>query len=229
MKIITVEEHLAGVPINRYMEKYGAGDAPYRPLAQRKDRPLAVDPVLFTDLDKARIEDMDRHGITMQILSCPVKSQLLPAEEAPAIVRDSNDYILAVMQRHPERYGAFAVLPWSNPGEAAKEAQRVKALGFHGVVLVGRASAGPEFLDDDRFLPVLEACDGLGLPIFIHPGAPLGAVQEPYYGGLGEEVSARLSLHGWGWHNEAGIQLLRTILAGRLDQFPNLQLIAGQI
>ena len=65
------------------------------------------------------------------------------------------------------------------------------------------------------------------MPIFIHPGAPLQSVQEPYYGGLGEEVSARLSLHGWGWHNEAGIQILRTILAGRFQQLPNLQLIAG--
>ena len=40
-------------------------------------------------------------------------------------------------------------------------------------------------------------------------------------------MSARLSLHGWGWHNEAGIQVLRVLLAGRFDQFPKLQLIAG--
>lgn len=108
-----------------------------------------------------------------------------------------------------------------------KEAERVKIMGFQGILLAGRASAGNEFLDAKQFLPVLEACESLNLPIYIHPGAPLKAVQEPYYGGLGDEVSARLSLHGWGWHNEAGIQVLRMILAGRFDQFPKLQLIAG--
>ena len=227
MKIITIEEHLAGAPINQHLAKYIAKDAPYTAMAHVAGRPYDADPELFGDLDKCRIEDMDKHGITMQILSCPVKSQLLPAKEAPAIVRETNDYVEQVVKKHPDRYGAFALLPWSNPKEAAKEAERIKAMGFQGILLAGRASAGNEFLDDKSFLPVLEACEALALPIYIHPGAPLKAVQEPYYGGLGEEVSARLSLHGWGWHNEAGIQVLRTILAGRFEQFPKLQLIAG--
>lgn len=100
-------------------------------------------------------------------------------------------------------------------------------MGFQGILLAGRASGGNEFLDDKRFLPVLEACEALSLPIYVHPGAPLKAVRDPYYGGLGDELSARLSLHGWGWHNEAGIQVLRTILSGAFDRFPKLQLIAG--
>lgn len=170
---------------------------------------------------------MDRHGIAMQILSCPAKSQLLPEREAAPIVSETNDYIAQCVKKHPDRYGAFALLPWSNPAEAVKEAQRIKKLGFQGILLSGRACAEGKFLDDPRFIPVLEACEALELPIYVHPGAPLQAVQQPYYGGFCEEVSARLSLHGWGWHNEAGIQVLRTILAGRFDQFPKLQLIAG--
>ncbi len=227
MKIITIEEHLAGAPINRYLAKYAAEDAPYTAMAHGKGRPYDADPELFEDLDKRRIEDMDKYGITMQILSCPAKSQLLPKEEAAFIVSETNDYIMQAAKKHPDRYGAFALLPWSAPSKAAKEAERVKALGFQGILLAGRASAGNAFLEDEQFLPVLEACEALSLPIYVHPGAPLKAVQESYYGGLGDEVSARLSLHGWGWHNEAGIQVLRTILAGRFEQFPKLQLIAG--
>lgn len=226
MRIITTEEHLAGTPIHRHLAKYAAEDAPYGAMARIKGRPFDPDPVLFADLDQ-RIRDLDRHGITMQILSCPVKSQLLPPGEAPALVRETNDYVWAAVQRHPDRYGAFALLPWSAPAEAVKETQRIKGLGYHGVVLVGRASRDSEFLDHRRFWPILEACEALNLPVFVHPGAPLKAVQEPYYGGLGEEVSARLSMHGWGWHNEAGVQILRTILAGVFDRFPRLRLIAG--
>ncbi len=227
MKIITIEEHLAGAPMERYLARYTTKDAPYMASAHGKGRPYEADPELFGDMDKRRIEDMDKNGITMQILSCPAKSQLLPKAEAAAIVSETNDYIADVVRKHPERYGAFALLPWSNPKEAAKEAGRVKALGFQGILLAGRASGGDAFLDDACYLPVLEACESLQLPIYVHPGAPLKSVQEPYYGGLGDEVSARLSLHGWGWHNEAGIQVLRTILAGRFDRFPKLQMIAG--
>lgn len=227
MKIITIEEHLGGAPINKYLAKYTAKDAPYTPMAHQPGRPYAADADLFDDLDKCRIEDMDQYGITKQVLSCPSKSQLLPAAEAPSIVVETNDYIAEIVRKHPDRYGAFALLPWSAPDAAAKEAARVKKLGFQGILLAGRASGGNAFLDDKCYLPILEACEALALPIYVHPGAPLKSVQEPYYGGLGDEVSARLSLHGWGWHNEAGIQILRTILAGRFDRFPGLQLIAG--
>ena len=92
MRIITTEEHLAGTPIHRHLAKYAAEDAPYGAMARIKGRPFDPDPVLFTDLDQ-RIRDLDRHGITMQILSCPVKSQLLPPGEAPALVRETNDYV----------------------------------------------------------------------------------------------------------------------------------------
>lgn len=190
-------------------------------------RPYEADPQLFGDTDKCRIADMDENGITVQILSCPAKSQLLPKDEAPAIVSETNDFLADTMKRHPDRYGAFALLPWSNPKACVKETERIKRAGFHGILLSGRASGDDAFLDDKKFLPVLEACEALELPIYIHPGAPLKTVQRSYYGGLGDEVSARLSLHGWGWHNEAGIQILRTILAGRFDRFPSLQLIAG--
>lgn len=227
MKIITIEEHLAYPPITRQLAQYAGKDAPYMASSHVKGRPLEPDLQLFFDAGQHRIDDMDQHGITMQILSCPVKSQLLPPEEAPAIVGETNDFFADVVRSHPDRFGAFGLLPWSAPSEGVKEAERLKAMGFHGVILMGRASAGPEFLDDERFLPILEACNALHLPIFIHPGAPLGAVQQPYYGGLREEVSARFSLHGWGWHNEAGVQILRLILAGRFEQFSNLQVIAG--
>lgn len=227
MKIITIEEHLAGAPINDALAKYLEDDAPYTPMAHRKGRPYEADPELFADLDKKRIEDMDKNGIDIQILSSPSKSQLLPSKEAPVIVRETNDYIAEVVKKHPDRYGAFALLPWSNPNEASKEVGRVKKLGFQGILLVGRASKNDEFLDSKQFLPVLEACEVLDMPIYVHPGAPLKSVQQSYYGGLGDELSARLSLHGWGWHNEAGIQVLRVILAGHFERFPKLQLIAG--
>ena len=52
-------------------------------------------------------------------------------------------------------------------------------------------------------------------------------MQQPYYGNLGKEVTARMSLFAWGWHNEAGVQLLRVLLSGKFDRYPKLQVISG--
>ena len=52
-------------------------------------------------------------------------------------------------------------------------------------------------------------------------------MRTPYYAGFNAEVSARLSLFGWGWHNEAGIHVIRLMLAGVFDKFPRLQAISG--
>jgi hypothetical protein len=40
-------------------------------------------------------------------------------------------------------------------------------------------------------------------------------------------VSAEFVLGAWGWHNEAGIHVLRLILSGTFEKFPDLQVISG--
>jgi predicted TIM-barrel fold metal-dependent hydrolase len=67
----------------------------------------------------------------------------------------------------------------------------------------------------------------LHVPLYVHPGLPLRAVQAPYYGGFERELGARLSMFAWGWHNEAGIQVVRMLLAGVFDRYPRLQVISG--
>jgi predicted TIM-barrel fold metal-dependent hydrolase len=164
----------------------------------------------------------------MQVISCSAQSQLLPPEEAIPLTKQVNDSMAEAAAKYPSRLAAFAALPWSDPDTAAAELKRaVGSLGLKGVLLAGRASSGPVFLDNPAFTPILEAAATLSVPIYIHPGCSLPAVQVPYYGGLGDELSARLSLFGWGWHNEAGIQVLRMILAGVFERFPGLQVISG--
>ena len=45
--------------------------------------------------------------------------------------------------------------------------------------------------------------------------------------GLDPEVTVRLSMFGWGSHNEAGVHVVRMLLAGLFDRHPNLQVISG--
>lgn len=226
MKIVTIEEHIPLAVLGRALEKYPSEDAVRTSGAGAPTLPYFPDAELYYNIEK-RIENMDRYGITRQILSAPVCTQLLPKEEA-GVVSEANDALAEIVKQHPDRFGAFATLPWKNVEASVKELERVRNKpGFCGVILAGRASGEEKFLDDEAFLPVLEAAESLNAPIYIHPAPPLTSVQKCYYDGLGDRLSARLSLYGWGWHNEAGIQVLRMILAGRFEQFPKLQLIAG--
>ncbi len=227
MRLITVEEHVISPALNQALAKYGRGGADYQALAHAKGYPYEADPVLFADIGEKRIADMDAAGIDMQVLSCPVQPQQLPPEIAVPAVRDANDELAAAFTKHSDRFAGFCALPWPDPEAAAKELERAAKLGYCGVLIGGRAIAEGGFLDDPRFTPVLEAAEALNMPIYVHPGAPMDAVQQAYYAGLDDLVSARLSLFGWGWHHEAGIQVLRMILAGVFDRFPKLQVISG--
>ena len=239
MKIITLEEHALDPAIGKAIEAAQAAEAGYMAAVAggaqdsppaSPDRPylLAVREIAPRGLDigAGRVAEMDEHGIDMQVLSFSNAIQLAPAEEAAALARAANDRLAGAVRDNPGRFAGFATLPWQDPQAAAAELERaVRDLGLRGTLLAGRP--GPTFLDDPRYEPVLAKLDELGVPIYVHPGFPLPQVQQPYYGGLNQEVSARLSVFGWGWHAESGIQVIRMILSGAFDRFPGLQVISG--
>ncbi len=246
MKIICVEEHVIDPGIVRasmaalseragyvkdggvYMP--GGGTGPEEPPASFKGRrpyprfKTGVD--LALDNIAARIAEMDHHGIDMQILSYSNAPQLTPATEAIELARSANDRLAQTIKAYPTRFGGFCALPWQHPQEAADELDRaVSELGFSGTLVIG--APGDTFLDDPRYEPVLAKLNELKVPIYVHPGIPMPQVQSVYYAGLRGTVSSRLSLFGWGWHNEAGIHVIRMMLSGLFDKFPNLQVISG--
>ena len=181
---------------------------------------------LLQDTAQARLSEMDKRGIDMQILSYSNSPQNVPLEQQVQLTQAANDKLTAAVRANPSRFGAFACLPWSHPQAAADEHEsEVNELGFVGAMLLGRP--GDTVLDDPRYEPILAKLHQLRVPLYLHPGYPLPQVQQPYYSGLGTQVSARLSLFGWGWHNEAGVHLLRLMLSKQFDRFPNLQIICG--
>lgn len=240
MKLICVEEHVLDPAIGAATQGLARNEAPY--LADwgcrvvdgtqvvDRSRPHVVasseSARKALDMGSARIADMDHAGIDMQVLSYGGFPQLLPADKAVALNQAANDKLAQAAQGHPQRFSGFATLPWQAPEQAARELERaVKQLGLRGALINGRP--GESFLDDPRYDPILAALNELRVPLYVHPGLPLAQVQAPYYGGLERELSARLSMFGWGWHNEAGIQVVRMLLAGVFDRHPRLQVISG--
>ena len=92
MKVITIEEHV----LNPAVAKASAATArqlnPHWSAAFSPDTglPYTPSPDVLMDLDEGRIADMDKHGITMQVLS-NLTTQQVPADVAADLVRSAND------------------------------------------------------------------------------------------------------------------------------------------
>ncbi len=215
MRTITLEEHYASPA---FMEGPGRDLKHSATLVEQ-----------LCDLDDRRIADMDAAGIDMQVLSLTAPGvEQLDATEAVALSREANDYLAQAVRRHPSRFAGFATLPTSAPEIAADELERtVREHGFKGAMINGHTRG--RYLDDQFFWPILERAQALQVPLYLHPTPPPRPVVETYYAGFAPEVTALLVRGAWGWHIETAVHVLRLILGGAFDRFPNLQLVIGHL
>jgi uncharacterized protein len=181
------------------------------------------------DLDDRRIADMDAAGIDVQVLSLasPGVEQLDTTDAVP-LARAENDRIADAVRRHPTRFAGFATLPISAPDSAAEELERaVRDYDFKGALINGHTRG--RYLDDPFFWAILERAEALQVPLYLHPTPPPQAVIDASYAGLAPMVTAFLATGAWGWHIETAIHVLRLILGGAFDRYPNLQLVIGHL
>src|ERR1700728_1145852 len=223
MRTITLEEHFAS---EAFLE--GAG----RKLKEQAERfgGRAVKLIeQLCDLGEKRIAEMDAAGIDVQVLSLTSPgTEQLEAAEAVELARETNERLAEAVRSHPTRLAGFATLSTADPGLAADElGRRVLEHGFKGAVINGHHRG--RYLDDKFFWPILERAQQLRVPIYLHPTQPPKPVIEASYGGFDPMVSEMLAGPGWGWHIETAVHVLRIILGGAFDKYPELQLVIGHM
>jgi predicted TIM-barrel fold metal-dependent hydrolase len=179
------------------------------------------------DFGEERLAVMADAGIDTQVLSLTTPGLWnLPPAAGVALQTACNDRLADAVRENPDRIRGFATLALQDPTAAAAELQRaVTTLDFDGALIFSRVR--DKGIDHTDFWPLFEAAEALGAPLYLHPQTPPAGVRDGYYGGFGDVVDTAFATHGVGWHYDAGVQLLRLILAGVFDRFPNLQLIMG--
>src|SRR5256712_8373436 len=125
-----------------------------------------------------RLEDMDRVGIDVEVLSLSTPNvYFAPPERQAEVARLVNDAYAELASKHPTRFKGFASIPMDDPDAALRELDRaVGELQLNGVILLSNINGRP--LTDERYRPFLEECDRRGVCIFIHPMIPAAA--EPF-------------------------------------------------
>jgi aminocarboxymuconate-semialdehyde decarboxylase len=172
---------------------------------------------------KRRIEECDRDGVSMQVLSTvPVMfSYWAKAADALDLSRRLNDHIAEVVRHHPKRFAGLGTIPMQDPDLAAGELERcVRELGLRGAQIGTHVDANPHSgrIDtlnfDNAFLqPVWSAAEQLAAAIFVHPWDMLGKERIPKY---------------WlpwlvGMPAETSLAICSMIFGGVFERFPKLR------
>ncbi len=124
---------------------------------------------------KRRIEECDRFGVDIQVLSTvPVMfSYWARPEHTHDLSRLLNDHVAEVVREHPRRFAGLGTLPMQDADRACAELERcVRILGLAGVQ-IGTHVNGLN-LNDPSVFPVFELAASLGAAVFVHPWDMLG-------------------------------------------------------
>lgn len=83
-----------------------------------------------------------------------------------------NDHIADLVTRFPKNYIGLATLPMQDTELAIQELERAKKIGHVGIQI--GSNINDENLSEERFFPIFEACERLGMAVMIHPWQMMG-------------------------------------------------------
>src|SRR5262249_46487969 len=124
------------------------------------------------DLEGERLKIMDEAGIDMQLLALTSTGvQMLDTDRGTALAALANDRLAGLIRKQPGRLAGLCTVAPQDPKRAAREIERaINSLELRGVMINSHTNG--EYLDQPRFLPILETAAALDVPIYIHPRSP---------------------------------------------------------
>ena len=218
---IDIHNHFAPV---EYMEVLSGRQSYPNTVANAQGWVLNVDPIQSYQLQpgmhlmERRIEDMDAAGIDTHVVSiiCPAGETGKDPGLNVDLAQAANEGLARVVRENPQRFVGMGSLPLLDPQQAVAEASRaVNELGMRAFMVTSNVAG--KMLDDEDLMPVYERIQQLDVPIMIHPSWPLMASIEP--------------LRDWrmvqvlGFLYDTTLAMMRLILSGTMERFPELKII----
>ena len=140
-------------------------------------------------------------------------------EEAVPVVRESNEYMASLRDKHKDRIVALATsIPGGGDAHLRELERAVKEDGLRGVLI--SSSHRGAYPDDADARPFFALAAALDIPVFVHPPSV----------GFGEE-----RMHEYRLASSVGrpfdncLALARLIVAGIFEEFPALKLVGSHL
>ena len=222
MQMIDVHSHVTPIDFPAAPAAAVAGRWPCMKCQSARKATLLVGEKPFRELDDRswdparRIEDMDRDGVAVQVLS-PMPELLsywLDASPAALICDHANAQIAEMVAAHPTRFRGLGAARLQDVARAVEDLHRLKEIfGLSGVEIGSNING--KMLGDAEFLPFFEAAHALGLAVFVHALHPVAAAH----------LSASPSFTAFaGFPIDVAMAVSSILMAGVMDKFPSLRL-----
>jgi len=164
----------------------------------------------------ARVADMDRDGVAVQVLS-PMPELLsywMPLADGETLCQCVNEQIATMLAAQPRRFRGLGAVPLQSPERAAGLLARLKRdFGFCGVEIGSNING--LMLGDARFEPFYAEAEALGMAVFVHALHPVSTQHiesTPLYTGC------------VGFPLDVAMAAASLMTSGTLDKFPRLRI-----
>jgi aminocarboxymuconate-semialdehyde decarboxylase len=172
----------------------------------------------MTDVSQ-RIEDMDRVGIDVEVVSLSTPNVFFAAaEHQPDVARSVNDSYAELIATHPTRFKGFASIPMDAGEIASQELHRaIDELKLNGVILLSNIAGKP--LTSPQYREFFAEANRMKLCIFLHPMLPANADAFREYV-LGPII---------GFPFDTSLAVARMCYDGMFEDFPDIRWIVGHL
>lgn len=177
---IDMHTHILPHVLPKWTEKFGYGDFIY--LDQRDDgkADMIRGDKYFRTIEEncwdeqVRIKEYEDFNTQVQVIcTVPVMfSYWAKPEDGAEVSRFLNDHIIDIVTRFPKNYIGLGTIPMQDTDLAVKELERIHKLGMAGIQI--GSNINDLNLSEERFFPIYEACERLGMAIMIHPWNMMG-------------------------------------------------------
>ena len=172
----------------------------------------------YTDVEK-KLQDMETMSVGMSVLSHGIPGpEFLGGVEADDWACRINDYLAATIEKYPSKFVGWGSIGFGTPDRSIAEVDRcVQQLGFKGIHLF--SNINQRVVDSPEFIPVYRHIARLGVPINMHPTAPLNLVG----------IDKPPLVPSMGFIFDTSLATVRLIMSGLFDQEPDLTLIVPHV
>jgi aminocarboxymuconate-semialdehyde decarboxylase len=161
-----------------------------------------------------RLEECDAAKVNVQVISTvPVLfSYWAKPKDCLEVSKFLNDHISEVVKKNPKRFVGLGTVPLNDPDLAVQETVRcAQELGIRGIQIGSHVNQLN--LSDKSLFPFYEACEKLGMSLFVHPWEMMGQERMPEY------------FLPWlvGMPAETSLAICSMIFGGVFEKFPKLR------
>ncbi|MBX2966214.1 MAG: amidohydrolase [Cyclobacteriaceae bacterium] len=177
---IDTHTHIIPKKLPNWSEKFGYGDFIYLQHHKKGFAKMMRGNQFFREIKenawnpKLRIDEYATFNTQVQVVcTIPVMfSYWAKPLDCLDLSQFLNDHIAELIETHPKHYLGLATLPMQDTELAVQELERCKKIGLQGIQI--GSNINDLNLNEDRFFPIFEACEKLGMAVMVHPWNMMG-------------------------------------------------------